>query len=58
MIVFFSNHTLMLGYRGEVSGELGLMSVEILSSKYDIKREGEKLEGIFKELLRVIEHVF
>lgn len=54
--VFFSSHTLIHGRRGEVSGELGLMSVEILSSKNEGKREGEGVDNVFKGTVTVMEH--
>lgn len=48
----------MLGCRGEVSGELCLINIEILSSKYDRKRAGKGVEDVFKGIFRVREHVF
>ena len=44
--VFFCSYTLMHRCRGEVSGELGLMRVEVLSSKYDRKSEGKRVEAV------------
>lgn len=48
----------MLGCRGEVSGELFLINIEILSSKCDRKREGKGVQDVFKWIFSVREHVF
>lgn len=45
-------------FRGKVSGELGLMIVEILSSRYARKKEGKVIENVCKGIVRVMEKGF